>query len=208
MAVGVQLLFVGEWILDEDVSRWARGPAAVALAVEAVASAVLLTRRLTLLPRAGASPAARPPVGWLITACAAGTVLAVCALAVRNYGLWAVAPATVVAIVATYLAPRARRPLIIASVLCALLPGGVVSLATGDGESVHAALFPAGLVAFTVWVVLGPVVKFPTSARRAGRAASGACSRCAGRKPSYWTYLGFRPVRREGVPGVGRQAGI
>ena len=33
-------------------------------------------------------------------------------------------------------------------------------------------------------------------------AASGACSRRAGRKPSYWTYLGFRPVRRECVPGV------
>ncbi|MEV1069615.1 ABC transporter ATP-binding protein [Streptomyces sp. NPDC050263] len=33
-------------------------------------------------------------------------------------------------------------------------------------------------------------------------AASGACSRCAGRKSSYWTYLGFRPVRRECVPGV------
>ncbi|WP_232247236.1 radical SAM protein [Kitasatospora azatica] len=33
-------------------------------------------------------------------------------------------------------------------------------------------------------------------------AASGACSRRAGRKSSYWTYLGFRPVRRECVPGV------
>jgi len=165
MAVGVQLLFVGEWILDEDVSRWARGPAAVALAVEVVASVVLLTRRLTLLPRAGASPGARPPVGWLITACAAGTVLAVCALAERNYGLWAVAPATVVAIVATYLAPWARRPLIIGSVLFALLPGGVVSLAAGDGELAHAALFPAGLVAFTAWVMLGPLWAWDTARR-------------------------------------------
>jgi protein phosphatase len=42
-------------------------------------------------------------------------------------------------------------------------------------------------------------------------AASGACSGVpharrawgsAGRKPSYWTYLGFRPVRRECVPGL------
>ncbi|MFD8724144.1 hypothetical protein ACFV2H_40855 [Streptomyces sp. NPDC059629] len=33
-------------------------------------------------------------------------------------------------------------------------------------------------------------------------AASGACSRRAGRKSSYWTYLGLRPVRRECVPGV------
>ncbi|MFC5646130.1 cytochrome P450 [Kitasatospora cinereorecta] len=29
-----------------------------------------------------------------------------------------------------------------------------------------------------------------------------ACSRRAGRKSSYWTYLGLRPVRRECVPGV------
>ncbi|WKX13270.2 hypothetical protein [Streptomyces sp. NL15-2K] len=47
---------------------------------------------------------------------------------------------------------------------------------------------------------LGPVSEVASSARRAGRAASGACSRRAGRKPSYWTYLGFRPVRRVGAP--------
>ncbi|MGW0572458.1 sensor histidine kinase [Streptomyces tauricus] len=165
MAVGVQLLLVGEWILDDDVSRWARGPAAAALAVGVVASAVLLTRRLTLLPGAGANPGVRPPAGWLITACAAGTVPAVCSLAVRNYGLWAVAPATVVAIVATYLAPRARRTLILGSVLLALLPGAVVSLAAEDGEVVYAALFPAGLVAFTVWVMLGPLWAWDTARR-------------------------------------------
>ncbi|MFI6669802.1 pentapeptide repeat-containing protein [Streptomyces sp. NPDC050481] len=43
---------------------------------------------------------------------------------------------------------------------------------------------------------LGPVVKFPSSARRAGFAASGACSRPAGRRPSYWLYVGLCPVRR------------
>ncbi|WP_457779418.1 ABC transporter permease [Streptomyces mirabilis] len=32
----------------------------------------------------------------------------------------------------------------------------------------------------------GPVVTFPSSARRAGPAASGACSRRAGHSPSYW----------------------
>jgi len=42
-----------------------------------------------------------------------------------------------------------------------------------------------------------------TFARRG--AASGACSRRAGRKSSYWTYSGFRPVRREGVPGDARR---
>ncbi|MFI6013006.1 spermidine/putrescine ABC transporter substrate-binding protein [Streptomyces sp. NPDC051243] len=56
--------------------------------------------------------------------------------------------------------------------------------------------------------VLGRVRKVPSSARRAGPAASGACSRRAGRKPSYWLYVGFRPVRRECVPGVAGQAGL
>ncbi|MFE1559952.1 sugar ABC transporter permease, partial [Streptomyces sp. NPDC058734] len=35
---------------------------------------------------------------------------------------------------------------------------------------------------------------------------SGACSRRAGRKASYWTHSVFRPVRRERVPGVAGQA--
>ncbi|GGN88665.1 hypothetical protein GCM10011579_082580 [Streptomyces albiflavescens] len=56
--------------------------------------------------------------------------------------------------------------------------------------------------------VLGPVVKFPSSARRAGPAASGACSRRAGHRPSYWMYLGLCPVRRECVHGVAGQTGI
>ncbi|GCB45459.1 hypothetical protein SNL152K_2749 [Streptomyces sp. NL15-2K] len=36
----------------------------------------------------------------------------------------------------------------------------------------------------------------------------GACSRRAGRRPSYWLYVGLRPVRREHVHGVAGQAGI
>ncbi|MCX4563214.1 histidine kinase [Streptomyces phaeochromogenes] len=163
-AACVQLLFVGEWILDEDVELWARGPAAVALVVAVVASVVLLGRRLALLPVAGTRPG-RPPMGWLIAACAAGAVLAVCPLAVRNYGLWAVAPAMVVAIVATYLAPGSKRLLIACAVVLASLPGGVVSLVAGDGELLYAALFPPGLVAFTVWVMLGPLWAWDTARR-------------------------------------------
>src|SRR5207247_1278092 len=40
------------------------------------------------------------------------------------------------------------------------------------------------------------------SPRSSEAESGGACSRRAGRKSSYWTYVGFRPVRREGVPGV------
>jgi leader peptidase (prepilin peptidase)/N-methyltransferase len=45
---------------------------------------------------------------------------------------------------------------------------------------------------------LGRVHEVPPSARKAGPAASGARSGRAGRKASYWTYLGSRPVRRVG----------
>ncbi|EGJ75184.1 putative glycosyltransferase [Streptomyces sp. Tu6071] len=41
-----------------------------------------------------------------------------------------------------------------------------------------------------------------------GRAASGACSRRAAPRPSYWTYLGLGAVRRECVHGVARQTGM
>ncbi|SDP34622.1 two-component system, NarL family, sensor histidine kinase DesK [Streptomyces sp. cf386] len=164
MTVCVLTVFVGAWVLDGDVPLWARGPAAVALAVEVWASAVLLSRRLTLLPVTDAHPAGPPP-GLLLAAVGAGVVLAALPLAVRDYGLWPVAPALVVAIVATYLPPPRRRPLIAGAVVLALLPGGVVSLVEGDGELAYAALFPAGLVAFTAWVTLGPLWAWDTAWR-------------------------------------------
>lgn len=45
----------------------------------------------------------------------------------------------------------------------------MVSLVEGDGELAYAALFPAGLVAFTAWVTLGPLWAWDT-ARRLGEA--------------------------------------
>ncbi|MGC9535850.1 sensor histidine kinase [Streptomyces sp. UG1] len=164
MIACVLALFVGAWILDGDVPLWARAPAAAALAVEVGASVVLLSRRLALLPAAEAHPGG-PPTGWLIAAAGAAVVLAAAPLALRNYGLWAVAPAVVVAIVATYLPSRRRRLLIVGAVAGALLPGSVVSLAEGDGELAYAALFPAGLVAFTAWVTLGPLWAWDTARR-------------------------------------------
>lgn len=163
MTVCVLVVFVGAWLLDGDVPLWARAPAAVALAVEMWASVVLLSRRLALLPSTDVPPEA--PLGRLIAAVGAGVVLAVFPLALRDYGLWPVAPALVVAIVATYLPPRRRRALIAGAVVLALLPGGVVSLLEGDGELAYAALFPAGLVAFTAWVTLGPLWAWDTARR-------------------------------------------
>ncbi|MGN9758752.1 sensor histidine kinase [Streptomyces sp. SD31] len=164
MTAGVLAVFVGEWVLDGDVPPWARVPAAAALAVEVWASVALLSRRLALLPVPDTRPG-RPPTGPLIAAAGAGVVLAALPLALRDYGLWPVAPALVVAILATYLPPHLRRLLIAGAVALAPLPGGVVSLAEGDGELAYAALFPAGLVAFTAWVTLGPLWAWDTARR-------------------------------------------
>ncbi|MGW1957789.1 sensor histidine kinase [Streptomyces sp. NPDC001920] len=163
MTLSVLAVLVGGWLLDGDVPPWARVPAAAALAVELGASGVLLGRRLAWLPVPDAHP--RPPTGWLTVAVAAAVVLAVCPLAVRDYGLWPVAPAVVVAVVATYLPPRRRRALVAAAVALAPLPGGVVGLVAGDVEPAYAALFPAGLVAFTAWVTLGPLWAWDTARR-------------------------------------------
>ncbi|MDC0766912.1 sensor histidine kinase [Streptomyces sp. HD] len=164
MTVGVLAVFVGAWVLDGDVPLWARGPVAAALVVEAWACVVLLSRRLALMPVPDAHPDG-PPLGLLIAAVGAGVVLAAFPLALRDYGLWPVAPALVVAVVATYLPPHRRRPLVASAVVLAPLPGGAVALLGGDGELVYAALFPAGLVAFTAWVTLGPLWAWDTARR-------------------------------------------
>lgn len=148
----VLVLAYGTWALDGDVPLWARAPVVPALAVDAVAAAVLLSGSLE-----ARTPVLRPFAGWLVTACLASAVLAVLPLSRHNYGLWAVAPAMTVAIVAAYLSAAGKRWLIGGAVVLALLPGSAVSLAAGDDELAYAALFPACLTAFTVWTVLGPL---------------------------------------------------
>ncbi|MEV6377957.1 histidine kinase [Streptomyces sp. NPDC051773] len=156
-SVCLLVLFYGEWILDPDVPVGLRVPAAVALVVDTFASAVLLGGRLTLPDTADDTPPVRPPRAWTAVAVAATLVLAVLPLTRRDYELWAVAPAVTVAICAAHLGLRHRRTLIVGAMLLAPMPGGAVSLVAGDGQTAHAALFPAGLVAFTVWMVLGPL---------------------------------------------------
>jgi two-component system, NarL family, sensor histidine kinase DesK len=149
------VLFYGEWVLDPDVPAWARVPVAVALVVGAVVAAVLLGRPLSPSTAADGARPPRPPRHVLVALVAATVVLAALPLARRAYELWAVAPAVTTAICATFLRPR--RALLAGTVLLATLPGAAVSLAAGDGELPYAALFPAGLVAFTAWTVLGPL---------------------------------------------------
>jgi two-component system sensor histidine kinase DesK len=155
-AVLCLLPLYGGWLLDGAVRPWARVPAVAALAVAAVASAVLLSARLVPPDPDGAGPL-RPPRGWPSAAVAATAVLAVLPLLEREYGVWGVAPAILVAIGATYLTGRRRLLLVAGACVLVTLPGGAVSLAAADGELAYAALFPAGLVAFSVWVMTGPL---------------------------------------------------
>ncbi|WP_433462558.1 sensor histidine kinase [Spirillospora sp. CA-128828] len=152
--VGVLILFTGEWILDGDVPVQPRLFSAAALVVEVTAVVALLNARLA----AGEGTARpRPPAGWPAAGALAAVVLAVCPLTLRNYGLWPMAPAIMTAVAATYLDGRPRRWLIIGATALAALPGGAVSLVSGDGRLVYAALFPPGITAFVIWAMLGPL---------------------------------------------------
>ncbi|TDC69609.1 histidine kinase [Actinomadura sp. GC306] len=152
-SVALLVLFTGDWILDGAVPVRLRILCAAALVIEVAAVVVLLNRRMS----AGGQPPPRPPAGWPAAGALAALVLALCPLALRDYGLWPIAPAIMTAVAATYLDGPRRRWLVIGAVLLAALPGGAVSLATGDGRLLYAALFPPGVTAFVVWAMLGPL---------------------------------------------------
>jgi two-component system sensor histidine kinase DesK len=148
---------VGGWILDPDVPVWARVSSAAALPVIVVASMVLISRRLPRTPTGAddrARPARLPLLAWLIAGSAGAAVLGVVPLTLRNYGLWSLAPATMVSVAAMFLPRRQRRMLIVAAVPAAAALGGTVALVSGDGL-LYAAGFPAGMVAFIAWMMLG-----------------------------------------------------
>ncbi|MEU5883994.1 histidine kinase [Spirillospora sp. NPDC047279] len=160
--VFVLVLFTGAWIVDRDVPPWPRALCAVALAAEAVALVVLLNGRLA---GGGQTPGHDPGAAWFAAATAAAFVLAACPLALRNYGLWPMAPSMLVAVTATYLDTRRRWWLIAAATLLAAVPGGAVSLAAGDGRAVYAALFPVGMFVFVIWTMVGPLWAWDVAGR-------------------------------------------
>ncbi|PSL00076.1 two-component system sensor histidine kinase DesK [Murinocardiopsis flavida] len=158
------VLFTGDWIVAGDLPAPVRALGAAALAVEVASCVVLLGRRLTVRPATGAPPIPLP-AGWLAAGGAAAAVMAAIPLSRYDYGVWAVAPAIMVVIAATYLPPRRGWLLVAAAAALAPLPGGIVSNAAADGHLLYAALFPAGLVAFTGWTVLGPLWAWDTAGR-------------------------------------------
>jgi two-component system sensor histidine kinase DesK len=148
------IIFFMSWLLDSSVPVWARAACGATLAVAVVACTVLLSRRLRMTPDAAVRAL---PRGWLIVGNTCAVVLGVIMLAFGQYGLWALAPSMMVAITAVYLRASARQWLIIAAACIAPVLGAVVSFVSGDDELLYAALFPLGLLAFTIWTMLGPL---------------------------------------------------
>ncbi|MDP4503284.1 sensor histidine kinase [Nonomuraea turcica] len=143
-------------ITDPAVPVAARLAAVGALTVALPAIAVSISRRL---PRAdldsrGEDPAGRPAVRWLVAGGAGAVVLGGILLALRDYGLWSFGPAMMISIVAMFLPARRRWLLIATAAAVAAVLGGVTA-AVSEHAVVFAAAFPAGLVVFTGWVMLG-----------------------------------------------------
>ncbi|MFI0366849.1 sensor histidine kinase [Actinomadura sp. 1N219] len=143
-------LFAKDWIALPELAAWARAVAAAALLAMTASLVVLIGRRL---PSAGAV-AGRPPVAWLAAGGASAAVLGVIPLTLPGQRLWSLAPAVMVSVTAMFLPPERRRVLLAAAIVAAGVIGGTAGTATGDGWRLATA-FPAGMVAFTAWTMLG-----------------------------------------------------
>jgi two-component system sensor histidine kinase DesK len=153
----VLVVLLGRRILTAAVPLWAAVACVVALAVTTVASVVLLSRRMAGVPT-GASDAQpdRLPVGWVLAGSAGAAVLGGILLVLGDEGLWSVAPATMVSIVATFLAPRCRWMLLAAAAAALAVLGGIAGLVSGSGGgSLFGVVFPPGLLAVTISTMLG-----------------------------------------------------
>ncbi|GAA1550892.1 hypothetical protein GCM10009678_37250 [Actinomadura kijaniata] len=151
------VLITALWL--PDLPPVPRAVAVAALAATAAASVVLLGHRI--------GDDSGPPVPWLAVGVAGAAVLAALALSTREYGRWALAPAVMVAVAAAFLPLRRRAVLLAVALPVFAVPGALVAPARGD-DPLHAALFPVGLLAFTVWAVLGPLWAWDVAARLDG----------------------------------------
>jgi two-component system, NarL family, sensor histidine kinase DesK len=162
----VLVVLLGRRILTAALPLWAAVACVVALAVTTVASVVLLSRRLAGVPTDAAdSQPDHPPVAWLLAGSGGATVLGgILLLLGEDEGVWSVAPATMVAVVATFLPPR-RRWLLVA---VAAVLGGIAALLSGseDGSGwLGAMLLPPALLAITAATLLGILWGWEVAAR-------------------------------------------
>jgi two-component system, NarL family, sensor histidine kinase DesK len=161
----ILVVLLGRRILTAGLPVWAAVACVVALAVTTVASVVLLSRRLAGVPTdaADAQPD-HPPVAWLLAGSGGAAVLGGILLLLGDDGIWSVAPATMVAVIATFLPPR-RRWLLLAA---AAVLGGIAALASGSeggGGWLGAMLLPPALLAITAATMLGILWGWEVAAR-------------------------------------------
>ena len=162
----VLVVLLGRRILTAALPGWAAVACVLALAVTTVASLVLLSRRLTGVPPDG-QPVG-PPVGWVLAGSGGAAVLGGILLLLGDDGAWSVAPATMVAVVATFLPPRHRWLLLAAAAAAAAVLGGIAALASGSrgaGGGLGAVLLPPALLAITAATLLGLLWGWEVAAR-------------------------------------------
>ena len=167
--VFVLVVLLGRRILTAGLPVWAAVACVVALAVTTVASVVLLSRRLAGVPTdaADAQPD-HPPVAWLLAGSGGAAVLGGILLLLGDDGIWSVAPATMVAVIATFLPPRRRWLLLAAAAAAAAVLGGIAALASGSeggGGWLGAVLLPPALLAITAATMLGILWGWEVAAR-------------------------------------------
>jgi hypothetical protein len=131
----VLVVLLGRRILTAALPLWATVACMVALAVTTVAGMVLLSRRLAGVPPDGqpVELPVRPPAGWVLAGGGGAAVLGGILLPLGDDGVWSVAPAMMVAVVATFLSPRRRGVLLAAAAVAAAVLGGIAALASGSG---------------------------------------------------------------------------
>jgi two-component system, NarL family, sensor histidine kinase DesK len=159
----VLVVLLGRRILTAAVPVSAAVACVVALAVTTLASLVLLSRRL-----AGTPPdrlAVRLSVGW-VPAGGGGAAVLGGILLLGDDAAWSVAPATMVAVVATFLPLRRRWLLLAVAAAAGAVLGGVAALASGSGDGwLGAVLLPPGLLAITAATLLGMLWAWDVAAR-------------------------------------------
>jgi two-component system sensor histidine kinase DesK len=165
----ILVVLLGRRILAAGLPVWAAVACVVALAVTTVASVVLLSRRLAGVPTdaADAQPD-HPPVAWLLAGSGGAAVLGGILLLLGDDGIWSVAPATMVAVIATFLPPRRRWLLLAAAAAAAAVLGGIAALASGSeggGGWLGAMLLPPALLAITAATMLGILWGWEVAAR-------------------------------------------
>jgi two-component system, NarL family, sensor histidine kinase DesK len=165
--VFVLVVLLGRRVLLAALPPWAAVACLIALVVTTVASVVLLTRRL-----AGAPPedgrTDGPPPGWVLAGGAGAAVLGGLLLLLGDNGAWPVAPATMVAVVATFLPLRRRGVLLAAAAVAAAVVGGIAVLASGSRDAggwLEAVLLPPVLLAITAATMLGLLWGWEVAAR-------------------------------------------